>query len=371
MEPPSLLQWSTNGQLLRGDGKDVDGIEGRASAVYMQGPSYEPWYSAAFDRYLRSTDLCENRHVYLSGDGERAIWWTQGAWYLGSLKNVGKRSGFLTAKENTDVPEDVAVPWKAAAEGNQWHEAEGVKCITEAAHVDGAKPALAEAAGTIYMSGAAPGGVNATALGAYTLQADDAILNWRHVYVRADCDVGPLELWWTGGYWYVGLAKDVGSRRALLSCADNALLPTDIRNTWQVATVDGFVHAPDVKCSLTPGPPPAVLNALAAIQYVTMAMTILAKETSDDDTKSLAGSAKIATNSLRKAFDMFDVDQNGSLDADELLAILTRQTAQGHGMTLDDAKQLVAYFDTNGDGALDFNEFVEAISSIGTNNIRV
>mgnify|MGYP001973060323 CR=1 FL=1 len=108
MEPPSLLQWSTNGQLLRGDGKDVDGIEGRASAVYMQGPSYEPWYRAAFDRYLRSTDLCENRHVYLSGDGERAIWWTQGAWYLGSLKNVGKRSGFLTAKENTDVPEDVA-----------------------------------------------------------------------------------------------------------------------------------------------------------------------------------------------------------------------------------------------------------------------
>lgn len=341
----------------------------RALAVYLEGPPTTP-FSSALGRYERSPEMCQNRHVYTSGDGERALWWSNGSWYFG--RDVGKRAGFLTAKENTDVPEDVAVPWMMASAGNGWAELEGVSVVTEEKHIEAAAAALAEAAEAVYVSGATPGGVNAVALGKYTRES--SVLNSRHTYINEDAECGPLRMWWMhgdpSGSWYIGPQASAGSRRALLSVADNALLPeamTSGSTNWQVATNEGFVKAPDVRCSLTPGPPPAVVRALAAVQFVTQAMTTVAVTETMDDRKSLAGGVRVATNSLRKAFDMFDVDGNGSLDADELLAILTRQTAHGATMDIEDAKALVSYFDKDGNGMLDFNEFVEAITSIGTN----
>ena len=65
---------------------------------------------------------------------------------------------------------------------------------------------------------------------------------------------------------------------------------------------------------------------------------------------------------MRKAFDTFDADKNGSISADELIAILTRQTGTGAALTLEDAQELVGYFDANGDGELDFEEFVAAMT---------
>ena len=115
----------------------------RAFAVYIEGPSDSPC-AVVFGRYERSEEMCQQRHVYVAGDGERAMWWAHGSWYIGRKANVGKRSGALTAMENTDVPEDIVAPWMMAAEGNAWVATEGVACITEDAHITKSRAALEE-----------------------------------------------------------------------------------------------------------------------------------------------------------------------------------------------------------------------------------
>ena len=90
--------------------------DARASAVYLEGPTHEP-FAIAYGKYARSPDMNDDRHVYKSGDGVHALWYAGDAWYFGLLESVGKRVGFLSAKENTDVPEDIVAPWMMAAEG--------------------------------------------------------------------------------------------------------------------------------------------------------------------------------------------------------------------------------------------------------------
>jgi Ca2+-binding EF-hand superfamily protein len=62
---------------------------------------------------------------------------------------------------------------------------------------------------------------------------------------------------------------------------------------------------------------------------------------------------------LRKCFELFDQDGNGKLDAEELQAILTRQGG-GQSLSLADAQEIIADFDENKDGFLQFDEFVKA-----------
>ena len=66
---------------------------------------------------------------------------------------------------------------------------------------------------------------------------------------------------------------------------------------------------------------------------------------------------------LRKAFDTFDVDKNGSLSACELRAVLTR-LGTGAALSEDDAAKLLAEFDTDGNGMLSLDEFVVAMSGL-------
>lgn len=60
------------------------------------------------------------------------------------------------------------------------------------------------------------------------------------------------------------------------------------------------------------------------------------------------------------SFEQFDVDGSGDLTADEVVAILTRQSG-GHPMTLEDAEEFVAQFDANHDGKLSYAEFCTAM----------
>ena len=57
---------------------------------------------------------------------------------------------------------------------------------------------------------------------------------------------------------------------------------------------------------------------------------------------------------LRALFATFDADGSGTLDAEELLAILTRGAG---GLSLEDAKEIVNDFDDNKDGVLSVEEF--------------
>ncbi len=64
--------------------------------------------------------------------------------------------------------------------------------------------------------------------------------------------------------------------------------------------------------------------------------------------------------SMWQAFKSFDKDGSGTLTADEVVGILT-STRGGAPMSASEARMFVAYFDTNGDGVLDANEFCAAM----------
>ena len=68
---------------------------------------------------------------------------------------------------------------------------------------------------------------------------------------------------------------------------------------------------------------------------------------------------------LVKAFEAFDADGSGTLSADELIKILSRPSSAAP-MSIEDAKQLIAMVDKNGDGVLQLEEFVDLMATPGT-----
>ncbi|KAI7726127.1 hypothetical protein M8C21_031007, partial [Ambrosia artemisiifolia] len=62
---------------------------------------------------------------------------------------------------------------------------------------------------------------------------------------------------------------------------------------------------------------------------------------------------------LQEAFDMFDADSNGTIDAKELR---NATRALGFEMTKEQIDEMMAEVDRNGSGAIDFDEFVYMMS---------
>lgn len=60
---------------------------------------------------------------------------------------------------------------------------------------------------------------------------------------------------------------------------------------------------------------------------------------------------------LYEAFKVFDKDNSGKISAEEIKSII-----QDENMSLDKAKELIKTFDTNGDGEIDYNEFITMMS---------
>ena len=65
--------------------------------------------------------------------------------------------------------------------------------------------------------------------------------------------------------------------------------------------------------------------------------------------------------SLKESFEVFDGDGNGTLDAEEVVEILTRMTGDGTELSIEDAREFIAEFDRDGDGELNVNEFICAM----------
>ena len=59
---------------------------------------------------------------------------------------------------------------------------------------------------------------------------------------------------------------------------------------------------------------------------------------------------------IREAFKIFDRDGNGYIDSKELKQVVTRM---GHVLTNAEADELMKEADLDGDGKLDYNEFVK------------
>jgi len=63
---------------------------------------------------------------------------------------------------------------------------------------------------------------------------------------------------------------------------------------------------------------------------------------------------------LREVFDMIDADHGGTIDLDEMSVIMRAQ-----GFSLPEIREAMRVGDTNGDGELDFEEFVDLVGGMG------
>ncbi|GLJ55085.1 hypothetical protein SUGI_1182290 [Cryptomeria japonica] len=63
---------------------------------------------------------------------------------------------------------------------------------------------------------------------------------------------------------------------------------------------------------------------------------------------------------LKEAFNMFDIDGNGSISADELHRVLRRL---GETSSLDECNHMIRGVDADGDGQVSFDEFLTMMSS--------
>ncbi|KAM4087732.1 hypothetical protein ACB094_07G017800 [Castanea mollissima] len=61
-----------------------------------------------------------------------------------------------------------------------------------------------------------------------------------------------------------------------------------------------------------------------------------------------------STQELRGAFDLYDLDKNGLISANELQEVLSRL---GEKYTLVECSKMISSFDTDGDGHVNFEEF--------------
>ncbi|KAK8569095.1 hypothetical protein V6N13_106973 [Hibiscus sabdariffa] len=63
---------------------------------------------------------------------------------------------------------------------------------------------------------------------------------------------------------------------------------------------------------------------------------------------------------LKDAFDLYDLDKNGLISANELHAVLKRL---GEECSLSDCQRMISKFDENGDGNVDFQEFKKMMTN--------
>ncbi|XP_030456664.1 calmodulin-like protein 11 [Syzygium oleosum] len=80
---------------------------------------------------------------------------------------------------------------------------------------------------------------------------------------------------------------------------------------------------------------------------------------------SMANNKKEATDveeELKEAFKVFDKDQNGYISPSELRNVMINL---GEKLTEEEVQQMISEADLDGDGQVDFEEFVKLMSTIG------
>lgn len=75
---------------------------------------------------------------------------------------------------------------------------------------------------------------------------------------------------------------------------------------------------------------------------------------------NLEDSLGISDSVMREAFKQFDVDGNGVITADELRIAMT---TLGEPLSKEDVDEMIAEADVNGDGVVDYEEFILMMSA--------
>ncbi|XP_021905300.1 probable calcium-binding protein CML45 [Carica papaya] len=66
---------------------------------------------------------------------------------------------------------------------------------------------------------------------------------------------------------------------------------------------------------------------------------------------------------VKEAFDVFDENRDGFIDAEELQRVFCNLGLMKHGSELEKCKKMIGSYDENGDGRIDLNEFVKIMEN--------
>eukprot|EP01125_Pyxidicula_operculata_P003495 TRINITY_DN1442_c0_g1_i1.p1 TRINITY_DN1442_c0_g1~~TRINITY_DN1442_c0_g1_i1.p1 ORF type:complete len:149 (-),score=39.15 TRINITY_DN1442_c0_g1_i1:408-854(-) len=75
----------------------------------------------------------------------------------------------------------------------------------------------------------------------------------------------------------------------------------------------------------------------------------------------MASTRQSPDDELRQAFKVFDIDGNGTIDKDELKQVMIKL---GQKVTNEQIEEMIKASDQNGDGKIDYNEFIHMMKSI-------
>ncbi|GFY84903.1 calcium-binding EF-hand family protein [Actinidia rufa] len=89
----------------------------------------------------------------------------------------------------------------------------------------------------------------------------------------------------------------------------------------------------------------------------------LCKEDVEEVMTSLFEEKEPGLNEVKEAFDVFDENRDGFLDAGELQRVLCNLGFKD-GLDIEKCRRMIDAFDDNGDGTIDFTEFVKLVEKM-------
>ena len=247
--------------------------------------------------------LIAGRYAYLQRGSEhlgheaRMLWYApNGFWHAGWAANLGQQTGWLIVSDAAVAPELIVGEWQLWDAGKLWQVprvkvkaraegdaggAEGMDASSGADSDDEAEKAAYQAAEAAEaaaeeMRRAHAEAVLDTASHVVHLDAEHpeqwgsrmhAYRSWMGTYEveRVDDSTLPLRvngryaythqssrermLWWSAGYWHLGLRRHLGAQTALLISGDSALLPEHIAEPWMIFERGAWATTPSqVRC---------------------------------------------------------------------------------------------------------------------------
>ncbi|GAB4840026.1 hypothetical protein Ancab_020735 [Ancistrocladus abbreviatus] len=116
--------------------------------------------------------------------------------------------------------------------------------------------------------------------------------------------------------------------------------------------------------------PSGSMISMAEVKFVMGKLGMCVDEAADggprkvglDEFKELFEVEEPSFEEIKEAFDVFDENRDGSIDAVELNRVLCRLGLKEWGDgSVEQCGKMIGKFDENGDGVLDFNEFVKCL----------
>ncbi|KZV32918.1 hypothetical protein F511_01429 [Dorcoceras hygrometricum] len=90
---------------------------------------------------------------------------------------------------------------------------------------------------------------------------------------------------------------------------------------------------------------------------------ILPSRLDGNDIEALFESRGPCLDEVKEAFDVFDKNKDGFIEASELCQVLC-DLGWDEGSRMEDCRRMIGAFDENGDGRIDFEEFISFMQNI-------